>query len=58
MPKIIFTSHFMQDAPSEQQKILTDYFEKTNRIADHEYAFLYVQGAKDCIGLLKKLGAL
>lgn len=46
------------ELPQEQQKILTDYFEKTNLIADHECAFLYVQGAKDCIGLLKKLGVL
>ena len=46
------------EVPPEQRKILTDYFEKTNLIADHECAFLYVQGAKDCIGLLKKLGAL
>lgn len=46
------------DLPQEKQKILNDYFEKTNLIADHECAFLYVQGAKDCIGLLKRLGAL
>ncbi|BAL01662.1 hypothetical protein OBV_44630 [Oscillibacter valericigenes Sjm18-20] len=42
----------------DQQNILSDYFEKTNLIADHECQHLYVQGAKDCIGLLKKLGAL
>lgn len=48
----------VKELPQEQQKILTDYFEKTNLIADHECAFLYVQGAKDCIGLLKKLGTL
>ena len=46
------------ELPQEQQKILTDYFEKTNLIADHECAFLYVQGAKDCVELLQKLGAL
>jgi hypothetical protein len=44
--------------PQEQQKILTDYFEKTNLIADHECTYLYVQGARDCIELLKKLGVL
>ncbi len=44
--------------PEDQQKILTDYFEKTNLIGDHECQHLYVQGAKDCVGLLKKLGAL
>lgn len=44
--------------PEDQHKILTDYFEKTNLIADHECLHLYVQGAKDCVELLKKLGAL
>ena len=42
----------------DQQNILSDYFEKTNLIADHECKHLYVQGAKDCVELLKKLGAL
>lgn len=44
--------------PEDQQKMLTDYFEKTNLIADHECQHLYVQGAKDCVELLKKLSAL
>lgn len=44
--------------PKDQQKILTDYFVKTNLIADHECQHLYVQGAKDCVELLKQLGAL
>ena len=48
----------VKELSQEQQKILTDYFEKTNLIADHECAFLYVQGAKDCVELLKKRGAL
>ena len=44
--------------PEEQQKILSDYFVKTNLIADHECQHLYVQGAKNCVELLKQLGAL
>lgn len=44
--------------PEDQRKILTDYFEKTNLIADHECQHLYVQGAKDCVELFKRLGAL
>ena len=48
----------IKSLPEDQQKILTDYFEKTNLIADHECQHLYVQGAKDCVELLKKLGAL
>lgn len=42
---------------AEEQQILDDYFTKTNLIADHECAYLYVQGATDCVDLLKKLGA-
>lgn len=42
----------------EQRQVLEDYFIKTQLIADHECQHLYVQGAKDCVELLKKLGAL
>ncbi|EAE8422333.1 hypothetical protein A0006_13605 [Listeria monocytogenes] len=48
----------VKELSEEKQKILIDYFEKTNMIADHECAYLYVQGAKDCVEMLKKLGAL
>ena len=48
----------VKELPQEQQKILINYFEKNNLIADHECAFLYVQGAKDCVEVLQKLGAL
>lgn len=51
-------NQIVNSLPEEQQKILADYFEKTNLIADHECQHLYVQGAKDCVELLKKLGAL
>lgn len=44
--------------PEDQRRILEDYFVKTNLIADHECQHLYAQGAKDCVELLKKLGAL
>ena len=43
---------------AEEQQILDDYIVKTNLIADHECAYLYVQGAKDCVELLKKLDVL
>ena len=42
----------------ENRQVLEDYLVKTNLIADHECKHLYVQGAKDCVELLKKLGAL
>ena len=48
----------VQSLPEDQRRILTDYFVKTNLIADHDCQHLYVQGAKDCVELLKKLGAL
>ncbi|WP_195200878.1 hypothetical protein [Faecalispora jeddahensis] len=48
----------VKSLPEDQQKILTNYFEKTNLIADHECQHLYVQGVKDCVELLKKLGVL
>lgn len=51
-------NQIVKSLPEEQKKILTDYFEKTNLIADHECQDLYVQGAKDCVELFKKLGAL
>jgi hypothetical protein len=48
----------VKELQEEKQKLLNDYFEKTNMIADRECAYLYVQGAKDCVKLLKKLGVL
>jgi len=35
-----------------------DYIVTINLIAQHECEYLYVQGAKDCVELLKKLGVL
>jgi hypothetical protein len=48
----------VKELQEEKAKLLNDYFEKTNMIADRECAYLYVQGAKDCVKLLKKLGVL
>lgn len=48
----------VKSLPEDQRRILEDYFVKTNLIADHDCQHLYVQGAKDCVELLKKLGAL
>lgn len=50
--------HIVKELSEEKQKILIDYFEKTNMVADHECAYLYVQGAKDCVVMLKKFGVL
>ncbi|MEF9840849.1 MAG: hypothetical protein RR791_07870 [Lachnospiraceae bacterium] len=48
----------MKKLPANEAEILEDYIVKTNLIADHDCAFLYVQGAKDCVELLQKLGVL
>lgn len=42
----------------EERQVLEDYHVNNSLIADHECAHLYVQGAKDCVELLKKLGVL
>lgn len=42
----------------EERKVLEDYLVNTSLIADHECVHLYVQGAKDCVELLKELGVL
>ena len=51
-------SEVVKQLSPEDQQVLDDYFIKTNLLADHECQHLYVQGAKDCVELLKKLGAL
>jgi hypothetical protein len=51
-------SEIMARLPKEDQDILDSYFVKTNLITDKECAFLYTQGVKDRMTLLKKLGAL
>ena len=42
----------------EMKKAITDYVEATLLAADHDCLYLYEQGAKDCVALLKKLGVL
>lgn len=48
----------LEKLPSEERQVLEDYFAKSSMIDDLECQHLYVQGAKDCVELLKKLGAL
>lgn len=42
----------------EERQVVEDYIVTINLIAHHECEHLYVQGAKDCVELLKKLGVL
>ena len=48
----------IKQLPSKDSQILKDYILKTNLVADQECEYLYVQGAKDCVEALKKLGVL
>lgn len=43
---------------SEDCQVLEDYILKTNLVANQECEYLYVQGAKDCVETLQKLGVL
>ena len=47
-----------KDLPEDVKKAITDYVEATLLAADHDCLYLYEQGAKDCVALLKKLGVL
>lgn len=40
------------------KKTITNYVEATLLAADHDCLYLYEQGAKDCVALLKKLEVL
>ena len=42
----------------EDSQVLDDYITKTHLEAQDECEYLYVQGAKDCVEFLKKLGVL
>ena len=48
----------MKQLSEEEYQIVDDYMVTTNLIAQKECEYLYVQGVKDCVELLKKLGVL
>lgn len=43
---------------SEVRDTLTNYYEQAELIADKQIKYLYLQGAKDCVRLLKTLGVI
>ncbi len=51
-------SEVLKQLSEEEYQIVDDYMVTTNLIAQKECEYLYVQGAKDCVELLKKLGVL
>ena len=61
-PKASVLSKQKQEVPlkltPEERQVVEDYIVTSNSIAQHECEYLYVQGAKDCVELLKKLGVL
>lgn len=49
------TEKILSELPEDKHSTVTDYIDKKELAADHECAFLYAQGAKDIVALLKKL---
>ena len=49
------TRGVLKQLSEEEYQIVDDYMVTTNLIAQKECEYLYVQGAKDCVELLKKL---
>ncbi len=41
-----------------EAEVIDKYIAKTSALADKDCTFLYVQGAIDCVKLLKKLGVI
>ena len=50
--------HVLEGLPAEERREVDDYVTTTNLIAQQECEYLYVQGATDCVEMLKKLGVL
>lgn len=48
----------MKKLSSQDRKVLDEFITKIHLIDQDECEYLYVQGAKDCVELLKKLGVL
>ena len=50
--------HVLEGLPAEERQVVDDYVATTNLIAQQECEYLYIQGEKDCVELLRKLGVL
>lgn len=49
---------YLASLDSEVRDTLTRYYEQAELIADKQIKYLYLQGAKDCVRLLKTLGVI
>ena len=52
------TKKILSRLPVQERQVVEDYMTAASLDAQEECEYLYVQGAKDCVGLLKKLGVL
>lgn len=48
----------LAETSEDIREIVTEYMDMSALAADHDCLYLYTQGAKDCVELLKKLGVL
>ena len=48
----------LPNVPNETADVVNQYVAKSAFLADKDCAFLYVQGMKDCVRILKGLGIL
>ena len=48
----------LADMPKNNADIINNYISKSSVVADDDCSYLYMQGAKDCVKLLKHLGIL
>ena len=52
------TKKILSRLPVQERQVVEDYMTAINLDAQEDCEYLYVQGAKDCVELLKKLGVL
>ena len=47
----------LENMEPQSARVIEEYHAKSMMLADKDCMFLYVQGAKDCVSILKRLGA-
>lgn len=48
----------LEKLDAEDRQVMENYMVGHSTVADHECRYLYVQGVRDCVELLKKLDVL
>ena len=54
----IKTKDILAEIPKDKACMINEYIEKTSALADKDCAYLYEQGARDCVNALKHLGVI